>query len=139
MHRQPFKIIAQITIVAFGTIVFFGVLDCTNPFMQSRMNMDFEHHQVECIPGQNCGMNIGEHLNTWQGMTTATIAAGNFTLLVLMAIIVFSTFRRLPLIVFLPNTIRRFLFHARQHRESKLYNYFLLVFSNGILQPKLFV
>jgi len=138
--HQLSKYITGLTLLTFVTLVFAGIFDCTNPIMQSQMNMEGPHQTMaDCIPGKNCGMDINEHVNIWKATFTTTLTSNFliffFTLLIVSFAVGVSSmlFLRDPLAL-----IQRYRYYERDHRESKLYNYFVHIFSSGILQPKLF-
>ncbi len=139
LRRVP-KFITGLTLLAFATLVFMGIFDCANPIMQSQMSMDGSAHAMtDCIPGKNCGMDINTHIEIWQGMIMTNLPATFFSFFatLLMAAFVWGMCK----IVITPEAsplTDRYLYYDRDHRESKLYNYFIHIFSRGILQPKLF-
>lgn len=130
----------RLTLLAFIVFIFFGVFDCTNLIMRSQMSMESPNHFMsDCIPGQNCGMDINTHISIWQGMTTMNLNTDFSSLIasILIAALVFGIYK----MFLMPQTslrISRYLYYDRDHRESTLYNYFVHIFSNGILQPKRF-
>ncbi len=131
-------ILSTLTLLAFATLVYAGIFDCANPIMQSRMNMTGSHHMTpDCIPGQNCGMDLSEHVAVWQSMIAATLAVNGsgWILIILAAVVVFVVFNHLSA---MPRAVSRFLFYARGWRDARRYNYLLPLFSDGILQPKLY-
>lgn len=138
-NRVP-KFVTGLTILAFFALVVVGMFDCMNPIMQSQMSMEGSgHSKADCIPGKNCGMNISEHLSTWQSMFVANISSNllNFFATLLMAGFVFGIYKLLSIPQISPLTVR-YLYYERDHRDSKLYNYLVRIFASGIVQPKLF-
>lgn len=139
LHKVP-KCVTGVTILTFCSIIFIGIFDCANPIMASQMSTDETHAGLtDCIPGKNCGMDINTHIEIWQGMITANISTGFFDLLIslLMAAFILIIYKIRPSSL----TFSRYSpcrYYERNNRESKLYNHFVHIFSNGILQPKLF-
>ena len=134
------KLISSLALFSVAVVALVGIYDCTNVVMQSQMDVKSDHSMAmaDCIPGKNCGMDINQHLNIWQGMLTANFNGGAFNFLAaLLALAVIITLYK---ITTTPTALlsTRYLYYDRHHPDSKLYNYFILVFSNGILQPKLF-
>ncbi len=140
LFRRSPKCITGLTLVSFFTLVFLGIFDCANPMMQRQMTMDGQHSStVDCIPGKNCGMDINEHISIWQGMflTNITMDIFSFLTLVLVVGLAFVHCKFLSSLDFFP-LASRYLHYDREHPEHKLYHYLLRIFSDGILQPKLF-
>ncbi|MBI5221434.1 MAG: hypothetical protein HY979_01360 [Candidatus Magasanikbacteria bacterium] len=134
------QFITGLTILAFLVLVFFGMLNCTNPVMQIEMKMDNAQHSMdECVPGKNCGMDINKHLSIWQGMFLANVIPdlSSFFVLLIVVCLALVTFSLLS-ISDIPLLISRFIFYERNHRGNKLYNYFVNIFASGILQAKLY-
>lgn len=138
--RVP-KAIAKFTVLSFLTLMIFSIMDCTNFVMQSRIDLGGSAHRSmnDCITSKDCGMDINEHLNVWQGMITTNAGVNFFSLFAafLFAIIILHV-SKLFSISHNSLFLSHYLYYDRDHRESKLYNYFVSIFSSGILQPKLF-
>lgn len=131
--------IAIATTTAFLIFIILGVFNCSNLIMQSQMTADGPHHSMtDCIPGKNCGMDIGNHIAVWQGMIATNLNTNVFSLIASLLLIgVFLNFVR-SLTSHTSPLLARFLYYGRHHRDETLYNYFVQIFSSGILQPKIF-
>lgn len=138
--RRIRSYLAGLALLAFFVLVFMGIFNCTNPIMQSQMSTGEPHSFLaDCMPGENCGMDLNKHIEIWQAMITTDLNT-SFSGLVASLIIGFFVVGICKRVwspqIFLPST--QYLYYDRDHRESKLYNYFIHIFSSGILQPKLF-
>lgn len=141
--RKVPRLFAGVTILGFSLVIFLGVLNCQNPIMQSEMGMSgggAQHHSMaDCIPGQDCGMDINEHLSIWQSMFLTNLNT-NFLILLAGLIVVglgLAIFKT-PLTAQITSLTSRYLYYERDHQDSKLYNYFIQIFSSGIVAPKLY-
>ncbi|MEK7623388.1 MAG: hypothetical protein AAB408_01830 [Patescibacteria group bacterium] len=138
LPRRIYKFVTGATLLAFLALVLLGLFDCANSIMRSRM-AGGESHQtmVDCVPGKDCGMDITTHISIWQGMTTTNLTA-NFSGLLMVLLMIGFIFVAAVLSLQASSLISRFLYYDRHHPEHRLYNYFIDIFSSGILQPKLF-
>jgi len=110
--------------------------------MQNQMTTDGPHQiMTDCVPNQNCGMNINQHIDIWQSMITTNLTANFFGLfagLLMVGIItLFGIFVKISTTE-ISSPLSRYIYYERDHRESKLYNFLMRIFAAGILQPKLF-
>ena len=137
--RVP-QFVTGLTLLAFVTLVFIGMFDCSNPIMQSQMDMKSSQHQMDgCPPGNNCGMDINQHLSIWQKMFTTTFNTDLLNLFVVLFVIAFvAGFYGLLSSPGTSSRVARYVYYERNHRENKLYNYLINIFRTGILQPKIF-
>lgn len=138
-NRIP-KFLTGLTLLAFLVLVFMGLFDCTNPMMRNQMVAEqAPHSMMNCVIGKDCGMNINKHISIWQSMITAILNTNfsNFLTILLISTFIFGICK---ILITHPNysLASRYLYYQRDHRESRLYNYFIHIFSRGILQPKLF-
>lgn len=138
LRRLP-KFTAGVALLSLVTLAGIGMYNCTNPIMQGQMKMGEQHTMTDCAPGKNCGMDINKHLGIWQSMFTANFNSGwlNFFVSLLLVSFIIGIFKIWPAPE-IYSRIARYLYYEREHPDSKLYNYFLRIFRNGILQPKLF-
>ena len=133
--------ITGLTLLAFVVLIFVGMFDCTNLFMQSQMDMKGSGHTMkDCPPGKNCGMDLNQHLGIWQSMFTTTMGIDFLSLFSALFVLLSAA---VALFKFFSCTddaslVSRYLYYERDHRENKLYNYLVTIFSSGIVQPKIF-
>lgn len=138
-YRIP-RFVTVTTLVTFFALVFVGIFDCANGIMRGYMNTDVSSHAMaDCAPGEQCGMDINTHIQVWQGMIAANMPVSFVNL---FSALLFAAFVlgicRISVTPHTASSISRYLYYDRDHRESKLYNHFIDIFSSGILQPKLF-
>ena len=104
--------------------------------MQRAMGMDGQSHAfADCIPGENCGMGIDEHIQIWRGMIIANIDA---SLLGFLAALLFIGLLTQSIALLHLQATTQISPYERHHKEWRLYQYLILLFSRGILQPKIF-
>lgn len=84
-----------------------------------------------------CNMNPIEHIEAWQHMFTALPQIGTLLLIVLIAVLAFSLHRLLPRLWLSP-TVYRFKSVVGIANEYRTRSHLQELFSQGILNPKLF-
>lgn len=130
------------TAIAFGIVAFLLVGAGVPHFgMTMKMDMDGNMTMTDCyMPGMTavCNMSPLEHVASWQSMFTAT-PVQNFTVMLLLLVLV-------TVIGFLwieqthspPLALQRFSLSSRKREYVPLHSQLQELFSNGILNPKVF-
>ena len=127
-------ILITITFLWFGT---FGLLFHVNEMkVDSQMSNCLFNGQEEV-----CNMNVSEHLSVWQSMITSLPQTTGLLGLLLLSVVLVAVFISLRDILSKLSEKIRFLYtlYIKQHPQISLYNFLREIFSQGILNPKLFV
>lgn len=109
-------------------------------FSSEMMNDNMAACPVMMMQPTLCPMNTLDHITAWQQFLAA-IPVSEFTLLlILLAFGLASVYVKLRQRVCAAADILLHYCHhlARQHPHQRLYNYLLSVFSQGIIQPKIY-
>lgn len=90
-------------------------------------------------PASMCQMNVIEHISYWQQLFTAKVSDINSLILWLLTILFVLTFPSL----YIRNKDRTpldlsFYLYNKSKPQTHLFNYLNLLFSKGILQPKIY-
>lgn len=138
-NKNLVKIVLILATISFMWLGTFGLLNhMTGMKSDNQMNME------GCLfNGQEeiCNMDFSEHLSVWRSMVTSL--PQNFGLLnILLLVIVFVViipFLHDPLSKLSKKIRSRYKLYIRQHPQINLFNFIKEIFSQGILNPKLFV
>jgi len=138
-NKNLAKIVLILTTISFVWLGTFGLLN-----HMTGMKSDNQMNMGSCLfNGQEeiCNMDFSEHISVWQSMVTSL--PQNFGLLdiLLLAIVlvVIIPFIHDPLSRLSEKIRFRYKLYIRQHPQISLFNFIQEIFSQGILNPKLFV
>lgn len=132
--------LTMFVLAAFLVVSFLGVFDCMSRLMHP-MGMSEMTSVMDCSPllaqKGGCSMNLLEHLSIWQGAFRANLQSDVFFLLALVLVISYSvTF--VAIAIPQAGQLIKPKLYLYLHRDLKLYNYFLDLFSHGILQRRVY-
>ncbi len=132
------KNLLQICLLTFMLIF----IIISNLGLNLSMNMDKQGHVTHC-PFMNdtatvCPMTFTEHLLRWEEMFTATMQSKAFQsyMFILLVAVLYLVEQR-------SNTKQSdsditYKYYKDRHKDTKLFNYLILAFSDGIIHPKLY-
>lgn len=133
------KILLILTTISFLWLGTFGLLS-----HMSEMRSDNQMTMGGCLfDGQEeiCNMDFSEHLSVWQSVLTSL--PQNFGLLNMLilaiVLVVIIPFLHDPLSRLSERIRFRYKLYIKQHPQINLFNFIQEIFSQGILNPKLFV
>lgn len=134
------KILFILTTISFLWLGTFGLFN-----HMSEMKSDNQMNMGSCLfNGQEeeiCKMDFSEHLSVWQSIVTSL--PQNFgllnILLLTVVLVVMIPFIHDPLYGLSEKIKFRYKFYIRQNPQISLFNFIQEIFSQGILNPKLFV
>lgn len=115
---------------------FFGIFFCTKMMMSAGSTGMAMTSDCTGAMGStsNCPMDIATHLNAWSHLLEVVL---NSSLLGLLFVSLLVCVSALATILKAEDCDSAFQFYLKNHQRYKLYNYFVELFSRGILQPKL--
>ena len=148
--KNNIRYLNHLMLAIFGLVSVFGVYVCMGLFTDMTMPMDVVamthtsatvdcgHSEAQKTAGM-CPMSIMEHLGNWQHFFNVIFVSDLLLLVAMVCIAIIALgFSRANGFANSPPWIERMLLYGRRQRMDKLYDYFSLIFSEGILQPKLF-
>lgn len=126
------KLLGVVTTFTLLFVIFFG------------LNLSMKTHEDGNMPkcpfmmGQSsvCQMSTPEHILRWQQMFFALPQLAYF--LIVIAVFTFVFRFLIPQFTLAPPAFLNFRTYKLNHPDSKLFNYLLLAFSDGILHPKIY-
>lgn len=126
------RVSATILVLGILYILSFGIL----------MGMETDRHgdMATCpltVASSLCRMNFSEHLSMWQSMFTATLDNGTLLLIVgLLVLAIALAFKSLD--TYQDQKFKSYQFYSYKHQKNLVFNKFLELFSQGILNPKIY-
>lgn len=136
MRSTISKLSISLGIAAFLIIGFWGLLS-----MHANEQGEMMHCPLMASSETMCPMNIAEHIMSWQQTFTLTKEGKSllFSLAILLALLAASTlsfFRHCR--ADKPVLLKYRLYLIRHRPDIKLFNYFLVAFSRGILHSRIY-
>lgn len=121
------KVLTIITLLALGAVVIFG--------LSMSMNMDGSLGTCPLMSHHNtfCPMGMLEHIASWQELFRAIIISSTFAFLSSVIIVFLGLLTLLPRI---DQWTALLYIHKRRNSILKRFDYLVLNFSRGILNPK---
>ena len=106
------------------------------------MNIDKQGHVTHC-PFMNdkdnvCPMTFSEHLLRWEEMFTATMKSKAFQSYLFVFLVAVLYFIHQRSHTKQSNSDITYKYYKDRHKDSLLFNYLTLAFSDGIINPKLY-
>jgi hypothetical protein len=136
LSKQGFNLTATTLLLSFVFVMLLGL----NLSMMMSNNGVMSHCPFMDGSMSLCPMNAAEHINEWNAAFTA-IPQNHLMQILLSAVgFVFIAFALNNLFLVFRNVfIVRYRRYQTDHPHIPLFNYFILVLAQGIIQPKLYV
>ena len=129
------------TLPKFLTLITIGVLAVASTFgITMSMGLGGDNKMSNCplMDGafSLCRMSVTDHVSRWQALFAAVTPSHAVIFLVLLVLgsAVIAVLRRAAPVVLL----EQFIVPQKGGPDSKLFNHFVLIFSDGILHPKIY-